>query len=279
MRRGGCCAGFVAFDALTRSRTLARSCASGFVVCRVVVWIGLRLRAMAFLGMADPDVSETRLYMYAGLMSGLTFFRVFFLHCGALQQWFSGMEIRAAAIGVLFRKVHSLRAENLSSIPSGQLISLMSADVERFIMVWFLHSVWLSPLLVAAVIAIGYQQIGWSILAGVGVWSVLLPTQLFFGRVFARLRRKTAGFTDKRVGAMKDILHGIRGVKAAAWETPFAVVIAGLRKAETEHLLKTAYIKCSDFTLTSPLLFHSLPPTPFPRRSRVAHIALLEIPC
>jgi hypothetical protein len=87
--------------------------------------------------------TDLQMYGYAFALSAATFFRVFFLHTGALQQWFSGMEVRAAAIALMFRKLLQLRAENLAMIPSGQLISVISADVERFTMVWFGHSMWL----------------------------------------------------------------------------------------------------------------------------------------
>ena len=172
------------------------------------------------------------------------------------------MEIRAASIAIIYRKLLQLRAENIAELPSGQLISVISADVERFTMFWFGHSIWLAPLLICAVVGIGHMQIGWSILAGVGVNTVLLPLQLVCGRYFGRLRRKTAACTDKRVSTMKDILHGIRGVKAAAWEEPFSRTVEKLRADETKHLMHTAYIKSINisffFGMTALCTFASL---------------------
>lgn len=108
---------------------------------------------------------------------------------------------------------------------------------------WAAHSMWLAPFLTIAIIAIGWTQIGPSILAGTGVMVLLLPIQLVFGRLFARLRIKTSRCTDDRVSTMKDIIDGIRSVRAAAWEEPFSELIEGLRIKEMNHLRRGASIK------------------------------------
>jgi hypothetical protein len=45
---------------------------------------------------------------------------------------------------------------------------------------------WLAPLLVVAVVGLGWRQIGVAILAGVAVNIIILPLQLVFGKWFGQ---------------------------------------------------------------------------------------------
>lgn len=92
----------------------------------------------------------------------------------------------------------------------------LALDAERLVQSWSIHAVWLAPVMTAAVIAVGWVEIGPSILAGAGFMLALLPLQLFFGRQFAKLRRKTAVCTDARVSTMK-----VRHFITAALSTPY----------------------------------------------------------
>jgi ABC-type multidrug transport system fused ATPase/permease subunit len=111
-----------------------------------------------------------------------------------------------------------------------------------------MHGFWLAPIMVGLTIAVGWTQIGPSILAGIAVTAVMLPVQIFVGRRFARARSETATRTDKRVNAMNDILHGMRTVKMAAWETPLSKNVATLRKDETSRIWVALQLKV--FTLS-----------------------------
>ena len=156
--------------------------------------------------------------------------------------------MRAAAISILYRKVLSLRADNLTAMPSGKIITIISSDVERFTMAWFMHGFWISPFMITATIAIGWQQIGPSILAGIAVTFLMLPLQMHIGKRFAKARSEVAVRTDRRVNAMNDILHGMRTVKMAAWETPLSENVAQLRSDEISRIWIAAQLKA--FTLS-----------------------------
>lgn len=95
----------------------------------------------------------------------------------------------------------------------------------------------------AAVLTLGWFEIGPAIFAGAGFMFLLFPLQVFFGKLFAILRRKTSKCTDARVSTMKDIIDGIRSVRAAGWEKPFSELIESLRKAEITNVFHVVYIK------------------------------------
>merc|ERR1719424_1679010 len=116
---------------------------------------------------------------------------------------------RSAAIGMVYRHVLKLPAESLKDASSGKIISLMTADAERFIETWVVHSMWAAPLMTTAAVVIGWLQIGPSILSGVVVMALMLPLQLGFGKMFASARRETAKRSDARTNAVKDMIRGM----------------------------------------------------------------------
>ena len=83
-------------------------------------------------GMADESVAEARLFELAGWLSAITVARTLFTHVGHLYMHTTGMELRAAAIAAVYRKVVRVRAETLmaNDIKTGQIITIMTAGEE-----------------------------------------------------------------------------------------------------------------------------------------------------
>ena len=50
------------------------------------------------------------------------------------------------------------------------------------------------------------------------------------GRVFSRLRLRTATKTDERIRTMNEILTGMQVIKMYTWEKPFARIVELCRK-------------------------------------------------
>ena len=52
----------------------------------------------------------------------------------------------------------------------------------------------------------------------------------WMGKVFSRMRLKTAIRTDERIRIMNEIISGMRVIKMYTWENPFAKLIEYCRK-------------------------------------------------
>jgi len=52
----------------------------------------------------------------------------------------------------------------------------------------------------------------------------------WMGRVFSRLRMKTAKRTDERIRTMNEIISGTRVIKMYTWENPFGKLIELCRR-------------------------------------------------
>ncbi|XP_066562799.1 ATP-binding cassette sub-family C member 4 [Amia ocellicauda] len=156
----------------------------------------------------------------------------------------AGMKIRVALCHMIFKKALCLNSSALGKTTTGQIVNLLSNDVIRFDEVTiFLHFLWVAPLQVAAVIALLWEEIGPSCLAGMAVLIFLMPLQTFFGRLFSSLRSKTAAFTDSRIRTMNEVVSGIRIIKMYAWEKPFAELVNDVRRKEISKVILSSYLR------------------------------------
>ena len=65
---------------------------------------------------------------------------------------------------------------------------------------------------------------------GAAFLIVLVAFQMLMARKAAKLRKKAASFTDKRLVVMNEIISGIRAVKMHAWEWNFRDIVRDLRR-------------------------------------------------
>ncbi|XP_061548514.1 ATP-binding cassette sub-family C member 4-like isoform X2 [Phycodurus eques] len=155
-----------------------------------------------------------------------------------------GMKIRVAMCHMIFRKALSLNNTALTKTTTGQIVNLLSNDVNRFDEVTlYLHFLWITPLQAAGVVLLLMYWIGPSCFAGMAVVFILLPLQTMFGRLFSTLRADTAVLTDDRIRTMNEVISGIRVIKMYGWEKPFATLVDEVRRMEIAKIMKSSYLR------------------------------------
>ncbi|XP_062958201.1 ATP-binding cassette sub-family C member 4 isoform X2 [Cynocephalus volans] len=156
----------------------------------------------------------------------------------------AGMRLRVAMCHMIYRKALRLSNMAMGKTTTGQIVNLLSNDVNKFDQVTiFLHFLWAGPLQAIAVTVLLWMEIGISCLAGMVVLIILLPLQSCFGKLFSSLRSKTAAFTDIRIRTMNEVITGIRIIKMYAWEKSFAELITSLRRKEISKVLRSSYLR------------------------------------
>ncbi|KAL7825704.1 hypothetical protein SRHO_G00334420 [Serrasalmus rhombeus] len=156
----------------------------------------------------------------------------------------AGMKIRIAMCHMIYKKALCLSSVAMGQTTTGQIVNLLSNDVNKFDEVTiFLHFLWVGPLQAAAVIGLLWQEIGPSCLAGFAVLVFLMPLQTVFGRLFSKFRSKTAAFTDSRIRTMNEVVSGIRIIKMYAWEKPFAALVNDVRTKEISKIMSSSYLR------------------------------------
>ncbi|XP_023933062.1 multidrug resistance-associated protein 4-like isoform X4 [Lingula anatina] len=171
-------------------------------------------------------------YMYAAGVSFCAMFLAIFHHPYFFGVQRIGMWLRIASCSLIYKKSLRLSHSSLGKTTTGQIVNLMSNDVNRFDQaVIFLHFLWIGPLEAIAALVILWYMLGPACLAGYAVLVLLIPVQGWMGKLFAKLRRKTAVQTDERVRIMSEIISGMRVIKMYCWEKPFGELIRRVRKS------------------------------------------------
>ncbi|KAF9932405.1 hypothetical protein FBU30_008257 [Linnemannia zychae] len=181
------------------------------------------------------------------IIAGLMFFfnlSSTFLLCIAFQQNTDlGIEARAATISMIYRKALRLSPQARQSCTLGEITNHMSVDAER----WIDASIYL-PLLVTVPFELGvsiyllYRLLGWSLVAGLGVFAVLVPIQAKMASVMNGFQDEKLKWMDSRLRLMTEVLTNIKIVKLYNWEFPFRQKIDTLRQKELKYLKGIAIV-------------------------------------
>uniref|UniRef100_A0A8C7TT12 Multidrug resistance-associated protein 4 n=1 Tax=Oncorhynchus mykiss TaxID=8022 RepID=A0A8C7TT12_ONCMY len=155
----------------------------------------------------------------------------------------TGMKMRVAMCHMIYKKALCLSSAAMGKTTTGQIVNLLSNDVNKFDEVTiFLHFLWVGPLQAAAVLGLLWVEIGPSCLAGMAVLVILMPTQTMFGRLFSKFS-KTAALTDNRIRTMNEVVSGIRIIKMYAWEKPFSALVNDVRRKEISKIMSSSYLR------------------------------------
>uniref|UniRef100_A0A4W2FW02 Multidrug resistance-associated protein 4-like n=1 Tax=Bos indicus x Bos taurus TaxID=30522 RepID=A0A4W2FW02_BOBOX len=199
----------------------------------------------------DPNYSGAlhEAYGYAAGLSACVLVWAVLHHLYFYHMQRVGMRLRVAVCHMIYHKTLRLSSSAMGKTTTGQIVNLLSNDVNRFDQVTtFLHYLWVGPLQVIAVTALLWMEIGMSCLAGMAVLIILLLLQSCFGMSFSSLRSKTAALTDDRIRTMSEVITGIRTVKMNVWEQSFIDLITRLRRKEISKILRSSYLRGMNLT-------------------------------
>uniref|UniRef100_A0A9L0T494 Multidrug resistance-associated protein 4 n=1 Tax=Equus caballus TaxID=9796 RepID=A0A9L0T494_HORSE len=194
----------------------------------------------------DPTDSAAlyETYGYAFVLTACTLILAILHHLYFYHVQCAGMRLRVAMCHMIYRKALRLSNVAMGKTTTGQIVNLLSNDVNKFDQVTiFLHFLWAGPLQAIAVTGLLWMEIGISCLAGMAVLVILLPLQSCFGKLFSYFRSKTATFTDIRIRTMNEVITGIRIIKMYAWEKSFAELITSFRRKEIAKILRSSYLR------------------------------------
>ncbi|XP_068452238.1 multidrug resistance-associated protein 1 isoform X2 [Clinocottus analis] len=172
-----------------------------------------------------------------------------------LQKYFhvcfvSGMRLRTAIIGAVYRKalVISSAARRTSTV--GEMVNLMSVDAQRFMdLITYINMIWSAPLQVVLALYFLWQNLGPSVLAGVAVMVLMVPINAVIAMKTKTYQVAQMKSKDSRIKLMNEMLNGIKVLKLYAWELAFKDKVSAIRESELQVLKKTAYLGAmSSFT-------------------------------
>ncbi|XP_050060625.1 probable multidrug resistance-associated protein lethal(2)03659 isoform X2 [Aphis gossypii] len=153
------------------------------------------------------------------------------------------IKAKAACCSLIYRKTLCLSHKTFGETAVGQVINLISNDVNRFDCVINVHYLWIGPLQIIIGIYFLWQDIGVSLLVGVATFFFFIPLQGWMGKIISKYRLQTAKKTDERIRLMNEIISGIQVIKMYTWEKPFGNLIKYIRKIEVEQIQGATFIR------------------------------------
>ncbi|XP_071488858.1 ATP-binding cassette sub-family C member 4-like [Diadema antillarum] len=200
----------------------------------------------------DPGITTLQAYLCAFGMAVCGACATIMHHPYFFNMQRLGMQIRIATSTLIFRK--SLRLSNaaLGQTTTGKLVNILSNDVNRFDLVMlFIHYLWIGPMQLVVLLIILYRSMGPSCLVGFTILIALAPLQGWMGKIFSKLRGKTALLTDERVRIMNEIISGMRIIKIHAWENPFSELVKKSRRKEIIKILSSTCLRAFNLAFFS----------------------------
>ncbi|XP_060220230.1 multidrug resistance-associated protein 1 isoform X4 [Meriones unguiculatus] len=214
----------------------------------------------------DREAPNWQGYFYTALLFVSACLQTLVLHQYFHICFVSGMRIKTAVVGAVYRKALVITNSARKSSTVGEIVNLMSVDAQRFMdLATYINMIWSAPLQVILALYLLWLvcfplvsffcreglprpsterawNLGPSVLAGVAVMIFMVP----FNAVMA-MKTKTYQVAhmkskDNRIKLMNEILNGIKVLKLYAWELAFQDKVLNIRQEELKVLKKSAYL-------------------------------------
>uniref|UniRef100_A0A8C3K1Z4 Cystic fibrosis transmembrane conductance regulator n=1 Tax=Calidris pygmaea TaxID=425635 RepID=A0A8C3K1Z4_9CHAR len=181
----------------------------------------------------DPDNSSERsiaYYLCIGLCL-LFLVRTLLIQPAIFGLQHIGMKMRIAMFSLIYKKILKLSSRVLDKISTGQLVSLLSNNLNKFDEGLALaHFVWIAPLQVALLMGLLWDMLEASAFSGLTLLVVLAFLQAGLGQMMMKYRNKRAGKINERLVITSEIIENIQSVKAYCWEDAMEKMIESIRE-------------------------------------------------
>ncbi|KAG7506621.1 canalicular multispecific organic anion transporter 2 isoform X1 [Solea senegalensis] len=217
---------------------------SGFKLLQdCITFVNPQLLRMLIAFTKQKGVPDWWGYSLAFLMFFTAFLQTLILHHHFQYCFVTGMNVRTAIIGAIYRKALVITNSAKRSSTVGEVVNLMSVDAQRFMdLTTFLNMLWSAPMQIMLALYFLWQTLGPSVLAGVAVMIMLIPLNAVIAMKTRAYQVEQMQYKDARIKLMNEILNGIKVLKLYAWENSFRDKVLAIRQKELNVLRKTAYL-------------------------------------
>uniref|UniRef100_A0A673AZ73 ABC-type glutathione-S-conjugate transporter n=1 Tax=Sphaeramia orbicularis TaxID=375764 RepID=A0A673AZ73_9TELE len=195
--------------------------------------------------MHDPGAELWKGFLYSSLLFVLSCLQSLLHHHYMCRCFTVGMRLKTAVMGLVYRKCLLMSSSARRQCTLGEIISLVSADVQKLMdFVVYVNSVWVAPIEIAFCFYFLWQLLGPPSLAGLSAVVLIFPLNGFIAKLRSRLQEVQMTFMDGRIKLMNEILSGVKILKFYAWEEAFLRRVGILREGELKALKKSQIYYC-----------------------------------
>ncbi|XP_045849379.1 ATP-binding cassette sub-family C member 6 isoform X2 [Meles meles] len=143
------------------------------------------------------------------------------------------MRIRTAITGLVYRKVLVLSSASRKASAVGDVVNLVSVDVQRLIDCFiYLNGLWMTVIWMAICFIYLWQLLGLSALTAIAVFMSLLPLNFFITKKRKQHQQEHMRQKDSRARLTSSVMGNMKIVKSHGWEGAFLERILRIRGQE-----------------------------------------------
>ncbi|KAJ8002741.1 hypothetical protein DPEC_G00162090 [Dallia pectoralis] len=155
-----------------------------------------------------------------------------------------GMQIRIALFSLIYKKTLKLSSRVLDKISTGQLVSLMSAHLNKLDeSLGLAHFVWITPLQCILCMGLIWELIEVNSLCALAALTLLGIIQACLSQKMGPHRQNRAGMINRRLALTSEIVENIHSVKAYGWEEVMETIIKNIRQDEMTLTRKIGFLR------------------------------------
>ncbi|KAB5574923.1 hypothetical protein PHYPO_G00214670 [Pangasianodon hypophthalmus] len=155
-----------------------------------------------------------------------------------------GMQIRIALFSLIYKKTLKLSSRVLDKISTGQLVSLMSANLGKFDQsLGMAHFVWISPLQCILCVGLIWELIQFNSFCALAAISLLGVIQACLSHKMGPYKAQRILLTNKRLALTSEIMENLHSVKAYGWEEIMETIIRNIRQDEVKLTRKIGSLR------------------------------------
>uniref|UniRef100_A0A4W2HRR1 ABC-type glutathione-S-conjugate transporter n=1 Tax=Bos indicus x Bos taurus TaxID=30522 RepID=A0A4W2HRR1_BOBOX len=186
---------------------------------------------LEFIG--DPNTPAWKGYLLAVLMFLSACLQTLFEQQHMYRLKVLQLRLRTAIIGLVYRKVLALSSSSRKSSAVGDVVNLVSVDVQRLTeSVTYLNGLWLPLIWIVVCFVYLWQLLGPSALTAIAVFVSLLPLNFFITKKRNHHQQEQMRQKDCRARLTSCILRNVRTVKYHGWEGAFLDRVLHIRAQE-----------------------------------------------
>ncbi|XP_072225794.1 multidrug resistance-associated protein 1 isoform X2 [Leuresthes tenuis] len=209
----------------------------------ILMFVGPEILRLLIRFVNDSSAPSWQGYFYTALLFLCTCVQSLILQRYFHVCFVSGMRLRTAIIGAVYRKALVISSSARRTSTVGEIVNLMSVDAQRFMdLITYINMIWSAPLQVVLALYFLWQNLGPSVLAGVAVMVLMVPINAVIAMKTKTYQVAQMKSKDSRIKLMNEMLNGIKVLKLYAWELAFKDKVSEIRESELHVLKKAAYL-------------------------------------
>lgn len=181
----------------------------------------------------------------SGYLLALAFLGAKVVETIAQRQWIFGarqlgLRLRAALISHIYQKGLVLSSKARQSHTSGEIINLMSVDVQRITdFIWYLNTIWMLPIQISLAVYVLHNSLGFGSLVALAATLLVMAGNIPLTRIQKGFQSKIMEAKDDRMKSTSEVLRNMKTLKLQAWDSYYLEKLEKLRKIEYNWLWKS----------------------------------------